>query len=117
MDASLCKPILCKDDFTSWIADHDRCCRTISAESVGESGQTVLQWHLIAGGFNGFADVIHRTGHDALFTQVNKGGLALVDVDLLFYLRELHQLIGKLCRVHGRKRILVFELRREQGKE
>jgi hypothetical protein len=40
-----------------------------------------------------------------------------VDADLLFDAGELHQLFGELVRVHRLERVLVLDLRGEDGEE
>ena len=81
---------------------------------VGCTGKMV---HFGAGISDIHADIAEADGGCRVQLQGEKVIELLVGVDLLFNAGESDQLLGKLCRVHRVQRILVLQLRRQQGQE
>ncbi len=66
---------------------------------------------------DGLADIDQRLRRLRRLLDADERGERIVGLELLFDLRELHELLGELVGIQRIERVLVLQLRGEQGEE
>ena len=105
------------DDLTVRIGNDDARAGGVGRQGIAERRLPVDQGALVVRVLDGMAD--ERQSRDRLVRRLQRyeiGQLA-VGVDRLLNLAERDELAGELIGIERRERVLILELRRQQGQE